>query len=55
MCNQSDSDSECSQSNGSSINVRLALQKRLQRARKFLLLADIFWNGGIEQRARSVG
>jgi hypothetical protein len=42
LCNQIDSDSECSQFSGSSNTRRSALQKRLQRARKFLLVVDAF-------------
>lgn len=42
LCNQINSDSVCSQSSGSSTTRRPALQKRLQRARKFLLLVDAF-------------
>ncbi|GHJ89531.1 hypothetical protein NliqN6_5933 [Naganishia liquefaciens] len=42
LCNQIDSDSVRSQSSGPLTTRRSALQKRLQRARKFLLLVDAF-------------
>jgi hypothetical protein len=42
LCNQIDSDSVRSQSSGPLTTRRSALQKRLQRARKFLLLVDVF-------------